>query len=32
LHTAGSLDEFSAAEKQNIGALGEELGQAFDFT
>ena len=32
LHTAESLDEFSAAEKQNIGALGEELGQAFDFT
>jgi uncharacterized membrane protein YjgN (DUF898 family) len=31
LHTSGSLDNFSAAEKENISALGEEFGQVFDF-
>ena len=27
----GNLDDFSAAEKVNVSALGEEMGQAFDF-
>jgi uncharacterized membrane protein YjgN (DUF898 family) len=31
MHTNGSLDNFSAAEKENISALGEEFGQVFDF-
>ncbi|PKG82057.1 DUF898 domain-containing protein [Colwellia sp. 75C3] len=31
MHTSGSLDNFSAAEKENISALGEEFGQVFDF-
>lgn len=31
LHANGSLDNFSAAEKENISALGEEFGQVFDF-
>jgi len=31
LNTAGSLDNFAAAEKENISALGEEFGQVFDF-
>lgn len=32
LDANGSLDDFSAAEKENVGALGEEMGQAFDFS
>ena len=28
---AGSLEEFAAAEKEQVGALGEELGEVFDF-
>jgi len=31
MHANGSLDNFSAAEKENISALGEEFGQVFDF-
>lgn len=31
MHATGSLDHFAAAEAQNVGALGEELGQVFDF-
>ncbi len=31
MHTNGCLDKFSAAEKENISALGEEFGQVFDF-
>lgn len=31
MHTNGSLDNFSAAEQENISALGEEFGQVFDF-
>lgn len=31
MHTNDSLDNFSAAEKENISALGEEFGQVFDF-
>lgn len=27
----GDLDNFYAAEKENVSALGEEMGQAFDF-
>jgi uncharacterized membrane protein YjgN (DUF898 family) len=27
----GSLDDFSAAEKENVSALGEEFGEVFDF-
>jgi len=27
----GSLDNFTAAEAENVSAIGEELGQAFDF-
>lgn len=27
----GNLDDFSAAEQENVSALGEEMGQAFDF-
>ncbi|PCI71898.1 MAG: thymidylate kinase [Gammaproteobacteria bacterium] len=27
----GSLDDFAAAEKENVSALGEEFGQVFDF-
>lgn len=27
----GSLDNFSAAERENVSALGEELGEVFDF-
>jgi uncharacterized membrane protein YjgN (DUF898 family) len=28
---AGSLDDFAAAERQQVSALGDELGDAFDF-
>ena len=28
---AGSLEEFAAAEKEQVSALGEELGEVFDF-
>lgn len=31
MNATDSLDNFAAAEKENIGALGEELGQVFDF-
>ena len=31
MNTEGSLDNFAAAEKENISALGEEFGQVFDF-
>jgi len=31
MHASGSLDNFSAAEKESISALGEEFGQVFDF-
>jgi uncharacterized membrane protein YjgN (DUF898 family) len=31
MNTTGSLDNFSAAEKESISALGEEFGQVFDF-
>ncbi len=31
MHANGDLDNFSAAEKENISALGEEFGQIFDF-
>lgn len=31
MHAQGSLDTFTAAEKENISALGEEMGQVFDF-
>ncbi len=31
MHAAGSLDDFVAAEKENVSALGDEFGQAFDF-
>ncbi|PKF62841.1 DUF898 domain-containing protein [Psychromonas sp. psych-6C06] len=27
----GNLDDFSAAEEENVSALGEEMGQVFDF-
>ncbi len=27
----GSLDDFSAAEQESVSALGEEMGQVFDF-
>lgn len=27
----GNLDDFSAAEQESVSALGEEMGQAFDF-
>lgn len=29
---AGSLDDFTAAEQENVSALGEEFGQVFDFS
>lgn len=29
--TNGSLDSFAVAEKENVSALGEELGEVFDF-
>lgn len=32
LHASGSLDNFTAAEKESISALGEEFDQVFDFT
>jgi uncharacterized membrane protein YjgN (DUF898 family) len=28
---AGSLEEFAAAEREQVSALGEELGEVFDF-
>ncbi|WP_051303046.1 YjgN family protein [Psychromonas aquimarina] len=31
MHAAGDLQGFSAAEKENVSALGEEFGQVFDF-
>lgn len=31
MNAVGSLDNFAAAEKENISALGEEFGQVFDF-
>lgn len=31
MNANGSLDNFAAAEKENISALGEEFGQVFDF-
>ncbi len=31
MNANGSLDTFTAAEKENVSALGEELGQVFDF-
>ena len=31
MNVNGSLDNFVAGEKENVGALGEELGQIFDF-
>ncbi|MBV1930723.1 MAG: DUF898 domain-containing protein [Porticoccaceae bacterium] len=31
MRAKGSLDNFAAAEKENISALGEEFGQVFDF-
>jgi uncharacterized membrane protein YjgN (DUF898 family) len=30
LQSRGSLDEFIAAEEQNVSALGEEIGDVFD--
>lgn len=32
LHTNGSLENFTAAEKESVSALGEEFGQVFDFS
>jgi len=31
MHADGPLDNFVAAEKENVSALGDEFGQAFDF-
>jgi uncharacterized membrane protein YjgN (DUF898 family) len=31
MHANGPLDNFVAAEKENVSALGDEFGQAFDF-
>jgi len=31
MHATDSLDNFAAAEKESISALGEEFGQVFDF-
>ncbi len=31
MHANDSLDNFAAAEKENVSALGEEFGQVFDF-
>lgn len=31
MNASGSLDTFTAAEKENVSALAEELGQVFDF-
>lgn len=31
MEAKGSLDDFAAAEQENISALGEEFGQVFDF-
>ncbi|MCF6323148.1 MAG: DUF898 domain-containing protein [Gammaproteobacteria bacterium] len=31
MHAAGPLDDFVAAEKESVSALGDEFGQAFDF-
>jgi uncharacterized membrane protein YjgN (DUF898 family) len=31
MNADGPLDNFSAAEQENISALGEEFGQVFDF-
>lgn len=31
LHASGSLDNFAAAEQENVSVLGEEFGQVFDF-
>ncbi len=31
LNIAGSLDHFVAAEKESVSALGEQMGQVFDF-
>ena len=32
LHERGSLDNFIAAEKESVSALGEQLGDVFDFS
>ena len=32
MNASGSLDHYVAAEKENVSALGEEMGQAFDFS
>ncbi len=32
LHTSGGLEDFIAAEKENVSVLGEEFGEVFDFT
>jgi uncharacterized membrane protein YjgN (DUF898 family) len=32
LHERGSLDDFIAAEKESVSALGEQLGDVFDFS
>ena len=32
LHERGSLDDFIAAEKEAVSALGEQLGDVFDFS
>ena len=32
MHAVDSLNDFAAAEQENISALGEELGQVFDFS
>lgn len=31
MQASGNLNEFSAAEKENVSVLGEEFGQVFDF-
>ena len=32
LHAQGSLEDFVAAEKESVSALGEQLGEVFDFS
>lgn len=32
MHATDSLDNFTASEKEQVSALGEELGEAFDFS
>jgi hypothetical protein len=31
MHSNGSLDDFAAAEQENISALGEQFGEVFEF-